>query len=371
MTEVVVAEIVEDHTPEEWARLVKSDLGQAVAGFIAAGEHLRQAKIQIPHGGWEQWVKAEVGISPAKARMLMDISAHAAFANRQHVNDLPASWGTLYELSQLDPPLLEAAIQAGRVHPELERKQAKALVVEYKMLAAQVRFDVHHGDFRTLLSEDDPDSIDIKPASIDAIITDAPYPSEFIPLLGRMPIGTDEYGDPIYGDFEEHGLSEIAAHVLKPGGICAVMIGQSYLPEVMIRLSARLTYHWTIAYLTPGGQAVQIFPRKVNTFWKPILIYRNGEGDAGEWLGDVTKSDVNDNDKRFHHWGQSESGMADVVKRLTRPGDTILDPFMGAGTTGVAALALGRSFIGCDVNADHVDDAQARLETTVLERLGS
>jgi site-specific DNA-methyltransferase (adenine-specific) len=121
-----------------------------------------------------------------------------------------------------------------------------------------------------------------------------------------------------------------------------------------------LTYHWTLAYLTPGGQAVQLWQRKVNTFWKPILVFTKGEY-TGAWFGDVAKSDVNDNDKRFHEWGQSESGMVDLIERLTKPGDLIVDPFLGAGTTGVAALATGRQFIGCDIDADHVAKADARI----------
>ncbi len=32
--------------------------------------------------------------------------------------------------------------------------------------------------------------------------------------------------------------------------------------------TAQMTYHWTVAYLTPGGQAVQLWDRKVNAFWK-------------------------------------------------------------------------------------------------------
>jgi site-specific DNA-methyltransferase (cytosine-N4-specific) len=34
----------------------------------------------------------------------------------------------------------------------------------------------------------------------------------------------------------------------------------------------------------------------------------------------------------------------------SRPGDTVLDPFMGSGTTGMVAARLGRRFIGCELN---------------------
>lgn len=36
-------------------------------------------------------------------------------------------------------------------------------------------------------------------------------------------------------------------------------------------------------------------------------------------------------------------------------GDTILDPFMGSGTTAVAALRLQRHFIGCELNRSFID----------------
>lgn len=340
----ISGEIVENRSPEQWAALVRADLGQAVVGFVAAGQHLRFAKtqMQLVHYEWERWLKQQVGISPSQASRLIAIALHPALQDHSHANDLPPSWTTLYELSQLEAPLLEAAISAGRVTPELERKDARALVIEYKTMAAEVRFDLLHGDFQSLTME---------PASVDAILTDPPYPAEFLPLYEK--------------------LAEHAALWLKSGGVCAVMTGQSHLPQVLGMLTKHLDYHWTIAYLTPGGQAVQIFPRKVNTFWKPVIVLRNGAGDFAEWFGDVAKSDTNDNDKRFHHWGQSESGMADLVKRLTHPGAVVLDPFMGAGTTGVASIALGRSFIGCDVNADHVETARERIEQTVLDRLGS
>jgi ParB-like chromosome segregation protein Spo0J len=181
--------------------------------------------------------------------------------------------------------------------------------------------------------------------SIDWIITDPPYPKEFLH---------------VYDD-----LAQVADHVLKPGGSLLCMVGQSYLPDIIAALANRLTYHWTIAYLTPGGQATQLFPRRINTFWKPVLWFVKGDY-AGDWIGDVTRSDANDNDKRFHHWGQSESGMADLMRRFVKPGDRVLDPFMGAGTTGAIALDLGAYFVGFDPDENSFNEATVRLDRAKL-----
>jgi len=43
------------------------------------------------------------------------------------------------------------------------------------------------------------------------------------------------------------------------------------------------------------------------------------------------------------------------------PGDTVLDPFAGAGTTGLVADRLGRSFIGCELNPAYVTLARRRI----------
>lgn len=182
---------------------------------------------------------------------------------------------------------------------------------------------------------------EIEDGSIDCIVTDPPYPREYLS---------------VYGD-----LARTAARVLKPGGSCFVMVGQSYLPEIIGELESCLTYHWTLGYLTPGGQAVQVWPRKVNTFWKPVLWFVKGAY-SGHWIGDVAKSEVNDNDKRFHHWGQSESGMADLIRRCSEAGQTVLDPFCGGGTTGVVAVDLGRFFIGADIDAAMIARSASRFQ---------
>lgn len=45
----------------------------------------------------------------------------------------------------------------------------------------------------------------------------------------------------------------------------------------------------------------------------------------------------------------------------TAPGDLVLDPFIGSGTTGVAALRLGRRFVGLELNPDYMQIAKDRL----------
>ena len=50
-----------------------------------------------------------------------------------------------------------------------------------------------------------------------------------------------------------------------------------------------------------------------------------------------------------------------LVTGLTPPGATVLDPFMGSGTTGVACVQTGRNFIGCEIDAGYFEIAQRRI----------
>lgn len=217
-----------------------------------------------------------------------------------------------------------------QIHRE-EKAERKAFTLDDEMPEDVCR--LYNGDIR--------DGLPIIPDnSVDFIITDPPYPAEFIPL---------------YGD-----LSRLAARVLKPGGSMLVMCGQSYLPQVMAQLCTAMNYHWCMAYTTPGGQSPQLFHKRVNTFWKPVLWFTKGEY-TGDYVGDVLKSPPNDNDKRFHDWGQSLGGMRDIVGRFSNPGDIILDPFLGGGTTGVAAVTMGRKFIGADIEQTNIDISRQRI----------
>lgn len=181
---------------------------------------------------------------------------------------------------------------------------------------------------------------EIPDESVDAIITDPPYPQEFVAL------------------FDE--LGALAARVLKPGGSLIALVGQSYLPQYIELLSRHLDYHWTIGVHTPGGQAVQLWAKEVNTFWKPALWFTKGKRD-GQWQSDFIRTDANNNDKNHHRWGQSEQLTAGLVERGSLRGDTVLDPFMGGGTTGVVCQASGRKFIGIEIDEDTATKAIRRI----------
>ena len=55
----------------------------------------------------------------------------------------------------------------------------------------------------------------------------------------------------------------------------------------------------------------------------------------------------------------------------TDAGDLVLDPFVGAGNSGVAALTLGRRFVGVDVSQQYLDTARGKLKAAVRDPKGS
>jgi site-specific DNA-methyltransferase (adenine-specific) len=56
-----------------------------------------------------------------------------------------------------------------------------------------------------------------------------------------------------------------------------------------------------------------------------------------------------------------------IIANYTNEGDTILDPFMGSGTTGVACVKLGRNFIGAEIHEPYFAIAQRRIAEAQLQ----
>lgn len=251
------------------------------------------------------------------------------------------------EIAELDEDiqkkLAENSPEAARVAKEKKKKKAakrKAERARKKVEALKEshplngeRFKLYVGDLVEVGKKH------IADASVDAIITDPPYPEEFLP--------------------EYKKLANLAARVLRPGGHCLVMVGQANLPGVIDALVSddQLIYTWTLAYLTPGA-STQAFGRKVKSNWKPVIWLVKGKNDW-EHVEDFLTSDKND--KRFHEWGQSVGGLAQIVERFTVPKSLIFDPFLGGGSTAIAALESDRLFVGCDIDAGCVAESAKRI----------
>ncbi len=69
-----------------------------------------------------------------------------------------------------------------------------------------------------------------------------------------------------------------------------------------------------------------------------------------------------DDGKKVHPTQKPESLLYRVMLSSTNPGDVILDPFFGTGTTGAVAKKLGRHFVGVERDRDYIKAAQERID---------
>lgn len=64
---------------------------------------------------------------------------------------------------------------------------------------------------------------------------------------------------------------------------------------------------------------------------------------------------------RLHPTQKPVEALAPLIEAFSKPGDLVLDPFCGSGSTLVAAQSLGRDFLGMELNREHHATASARL----------
>ena len=202
---------------------------------------------------------------------------------------------------------------------------------------AHLRIELHHGPFQRALAG---------LRGVDAVVTDPPYDEGSLPLLRELALWADG--------------------VLKPDGVLAVMYCQDRLPQAFAQLSVGRPYRWTAAILIDRNRWI-VHPRKVTSGWKPVLIF----GACARMFHDVIRveDDVDDGRARHPH-GQSLNAFRVIVERLTRPGDLVVDPCAGGGTTLIAATQLGRHAVGCDVDPACVQKVRRLLGGATRARSG-
>ena len=202
------------------------------------------------------------------------------------------------------------------------------------------------------------DCRDILPTlgKVDAVVTDPPYGIGF------------EYES--YDDTRENLAALIADFV--PFGT-----GNAKRMAVMCGVTQTHLYpepDWIccVTWNTTGS-----FGKCGYTQWMPVLFYGADVGGFGNVEGLVTKSDVFrvsggggvgfQRDKVDHPCPKPVNLMQWAVCRFSVKCETILDPFMGSGTTGVAAVKLGRRFIGIEIDAEYFDIACRRIEAAATQ----
>lgn len=99
------------------------------------------------------------------------------------------------------------------------------------------------------------------------------------------------------------------------------------------------------------------------------LIWTN-QGNAARifrhrWMGAMKESEHGR--RRVHPTQKPVALLETIIERYTQPGATILDPFMGSGTTGVACVQTGRRFIGCEIDPGYFAIAQKRIAEAQTE----
>jgi len=106
-----------------------------------------------------------------------------------------------------------------------------------------------------------------------------------------------------------------------------------------------------------------------NDFADCELIWTNVDGVARifrhYWSGALRASEHGE--ARVHPTQKPIALMTWLIANYTKPGDTILDPYMGSGTTGVACIKTGRKFIGCEIDSGYFKVAEKRIAEAAMQ----
>lgn len=216
--------------------------------------------------------------------------------------------------------------------------------------------------------------------SIDLIVTDPPY--NLGNFMKKRGTNLKKMRDNFFGsagwddmEFDEWSKSmdeffKASARVMKKGGTMIVFMAIIKV-ETVIQLAEKHGFY----YKTTGiWHKTNPMPRNMNlhfvnsteawiyfTYKKKTGTFNNG----GAMFHDFIETSVTPNgERRFgkHPTQKPESLIQHFVEILSNPNDTVLDPFMGSGTTGVVSKRTDRNFIGIELDEGYFKIAQDRIQ---------
>lgn len=106
--------------------------------ILEVGRLLAEAKEALPHGAFGRMIDTDLPFTARTAQMLMAIGADPRITNAKYVSHLPASWGTLYELTKLDDKTFDEKLADGTIRPDMMRRDIIAEEVAVESRDAQL-----------------------------------------------------------------------------------------------------------------------------------------------------------------------------------------------------------------------------------------
>ena len=196
---------------------------------------------------------------------------------------------------------------------------------------------------------------------VDAVVTDPPYGVGFSGKRAKQRSGSVTHREGGYSGFDD------TPEYVEDVAVWAVQFCAQTARSVAVTPGTRC------AFLYPRPDDIGCFYSAAGTGlgkWgfscsQPILYYgadpylANGAGARANSCGQKFPNDANDVD---HPCAKPLPQMLWLVNRVSWHGDTVLDPFMGSGTTGVACVQLERAFVGIELHEPYFDIACRRIE---------
>ena len=150
------------------------------------------------------------------------------------------------------------------------------------------------------------------------------------------------------------------ARLLKPGGLCLSFYGWNEVDRfVTAWRAAELNLVGHLVFAKDYASSARFFRHHHE---QAYLLAKGRARPPVRPLPDVRSWDYTAN--RLHPTQKPVRPLAELVAAFTRPGDLVLDPFCGSGSTLVAAKSLGRRYLGIELDAGHRQTAAMRLACT-------